>query len=80
MKLKESMKTHEGEYLIAETTRSITVSNLDAALGEREVEPHVLGDDGYGRRCIHLYTTGWPHHLVTHIESGTFPGPSTRKT
>jgi hypothetical protein len=67
MKLKEYMETHEGEYLIAETTQTVTLQDLDDTLGDLEVEPHLHGDDAAGRRRIHLYAMDRPFHVVTHI-------------
>jgi hypothetical protein len=68
MKLKEYMGTHDGEYLVAETTRTIAIEDLDGSLAELEVEAHLLGDDTHGQRRFHLYATEHPVHLVTHIE------------
>jgi hypothetical protein len=71
MKLKEYMRTHEGEYLVAETTRTITVEELDEALGNLEVEPHLHGADATGQRRVHLYGADMPIHVVTHIQRNT---------
>jgi hypothetical protein len=71
MKLKEYMATHEGDYLLAETTRTITVEELDVTLGELEVEALLLGHDPTGRRRIHLYAADQPIHLVTYVERAT---------
>jgi hypothetical protein len=71
VKLKEYMGTHEGEYSVAESTRPLTVKDLDRKLGDLEVEAYLLGTDGRGRRKFHLYTTDRPLHLVTHIEGDT---------
>jgi hypothetical protein len=68
MKLKEYMGTHDGAYTIAESTQSITVEDLDVTLSDLEVEPYLLGDDGAGRRKIHLYSVDQPFHIVTHVE------------
>lgn len=68
MKLKEYMGTHDGAYTIAESTRAITVEDLDVTLSDLEVEPYVLGDDVAGRRKIHLYSVDQPFHIVTHVE------------
>lgn len=73
MKLKQYMETHEGQYLVAETTREISVENLDASLGELDVEPHLFGIDAAGRRRIHLYGTDWRCHVVTHVHRSSAP-------
>jgi hypothetical protein len=68
MKLKDYMERNEGEYLVAESTKTVTSEDLDGTLCELEVEAHLVGVDPGGRRRFHLYATEMPLHVVTHVE------------
>jgi hypothetical protein len=68
MTLEEYMRTHGGEYFLADSSTRISLDNLNAEFAEADIVVYVVGQDASGRCKYHLY---WqtPHiHIVTHID------------
>lgn len=71
MKLREYMNTRTGEYSLAESTRAITVDDLDRRVGDTEVEEYLVGVDPVGRQKMHIYSTARHIHIVTRVARQT---------
>ncbi len=65
MTLREYMRSHAGEYSMAESTVVITAEALDGPVGDQEVEAYLVGRDRAGHQKLHLYSIAPAVHLAT---------------